>query len=154
MRISRKPLVSVAAIGASALLLSGCMVSGGGWFGGTNAKNSKVTTGFSFACDEEGITGEMSFIDRRSPARSFVAVPNSCGASVIDGNVEEAFLFGTYRPRPHGAGGTFVAGLTDTGMTGPSKGDTLRIRLVGGAYDGYTFDEVLDGGNITFTDLW
>ena len=43
----------------------------------------------------------------------------------------------------------FEATFTDTGAIGPSKGDGLNITLTGGAYDGYTFNEVLDGGNLT-----
>lgn len=129
-------------------------MSGGGWYGGSNAKNAKVTTGFNLVCDEEAISGEVSFIDRRSPARSFVAVPDACGFTVAEGETEELILFGTYRPRPKGFGGTFAAEFTDTGTTGASKGDAVSIRLILGAYDGHTLNEVLDGGNITFTDLF
>jgi hypothetical protein len=153
MRSARKSLVSAAAaVGASALLLSGCTVSGGGWYGGTNAKNAKVTAGFNFMCDYGQdpplITGEMSFVDRRTkPTKSFVALLNDCSNNVFTGTTS---WHGTYKPRPKGTGGTFDATFTDTGASGPSKGDVLNITLRGGTYDGYNFNEALDGGNITF----
>jgi hypothetical protein len=98
--ILRRTAMPAVALAASAVMLAGCQASGGGWYGGTNAKNAKVTAGFDFACDEEDIAGQMSFIDRRAPARNFPAVADICRFSFIEGEVEEVVWSGVYRPRP------------------------------------------------------
>jgi len=147
-------IASIVTMGA---LLSGCTATGGGWVG-TGASNSKVTFGISFRCtqvDSAGVgSGTMSYIDRR-PSKTVsvtIAAGGACsqGLEVIDGTL--ASYKGAYAARPKGTGGTATVDFLDTGAKGPSKGDTIRVTLTGGSYDGYDSGSMtLGGGNITLT---
>ena len=146
----------IASIAITGALLSGCTASGGGWLG-TGASNSKVTFGVDFTCTLVGSSGvgsgTMSYIDRRPTTTTIhvtIAAGGSCGgyAPLIDGT--RADYTGSYAALPKGAGGTATVLFFDTGAKGPSKGDTLRVVLTGGAYNGYDSGVMtLDGGNIT-----
>lgn len=142
---------------ALALMLSSCTykASGGGWFNGATAADAKQTVGLSIKCSQTDVEvtagkAEISFIDRDEHVNLFASVNQDVLCAGGSGEAgTEAFAAGTYRPRPKGDVGTILVFVTDTGARGPSKGDSLELELIGGAYDGYRFSGTLAGGNFT-----
>jgi hypothetical protein len=131
---------------AAAMAFSACEAKGGGWVG-TSQKNAKINLGFNLECDATGDATDassISYIDR-SVGLSIKILPTNCSNAGTTWS-------GTYRPRPRGEIGTAVMTFTDSGKTGPSKGDGFTVTLTGGLHDGYTKTATLDGGNITITE--
>jgi hypothetical protein len=130
---------------AAAMAFSACeYAEGGGWVG-TSAKNANINLGFYLECDGGVAVGSssISYIDR-SVGLSVEILPTTCSSAGTTWS-------GTYRPRPKGPTGTAEMVFTDSGTTGPSKGDQFTVTLTDGLHHGYTKTATLDGGNITIT---
>ena len=159
MKRFRGIMVLAAAASAAVMLLSACdyTVAGGGFFEDAAAPNLKVTVGADVTCNGPYGSGDVSFIDRDDEdfgRVSALGTAGYCGYFFIPGTYDlRSGIVGNYQPRPKGDGGAFYAIATDTGVTGPDKGDTLEVWLVGGEFDGYHFFGTLDGGNLTVTEF-
>lgn len=144
--VSRR--LRVACVAILALAVAGCGSAtggGGGWL--TGRLGGRATLGFDGACVDGVATGSLSYIDRSvTPTVSFVLTSGTCS-----GDATDPTLAGTYRARPRGGSGQVTITFHDGGATGPNKGDTIAVTIVGGAFDGYTHAGPLRGGNISFT---
>lgn len=141
-----RPLLLVA-VATLAVVVAGCgsaTGSGGGWLDGK--LGGRATLGFDGTCVDGTAAGSLTYIDRSTtPVVSFVLESGTCSGSATDPTVA-----GTYRARPRGGSGRVTIAFHDGGATGPNKGDTVAVTIVGGAFDGYVHAGPLRGGNVTF----
>lgn len=132
-----------------------------------NAKTPphKATFGFQMVCKKDAnenpcVSGQLEYQDHRpwkGKSVSFHGVVLSQakfigpdGKEVEVPTDKQAAFGGTYKPQPEslGEGGTFVVQVEDAGKDGPSEGDTFKVTLCDGVFDGYTQSGTLVGGNV------
>ncbi len=164
----RTALVRIFALGASALLLSACSLTGGGWMPG--ADSGKATLGFNLVCNETSgfmngswtyhdkasgvniggtLTDTSGSVDLQALINDEVLVPGPipCGVSIQEAETLFALM---YTARPSHDTGWAIIIATDTGRTGPNKGDGFAIQLFDSALTPwYENEQTLSGGNLT-----
>ena len=160
----------------SMLLLSGCTLisaSGGGWMpNASDEGNGKATYGFDIWCNGESgyLNGSWVYQDKVSGINAHGTLTDTSGGWVqpFFGSPYETGLlcspqFGSYdssaglklvyeaRPCPGGVceGGWGYILLTDSGVQGPDKGDTLTVDFQTGPYAFYDNSQTIGGGNLT-----
>jgi hypothetical protein len=150
---------SLCGLGILAAILPGCNTVEGGGFVLSATGFGKATFGFYLECENNAVSGDMVYMDHPLGLKAQM-VPDSTALSVggvpqCGGQSGAGDFFGTYTPSPtHDQngdplpGGRFHVILRDTGIGGPSKGDTISIQFFGGVYDGYANNRPLLGGNI------
>jgi hypothetical protein len=160
------------AVAGFAVVGAGCNdISGGGWIPSANpaTPTAKATFGFELTCIDsatglkrDSAEGHLTYHDHgvtmmngkravKLGIQAEVDRPEGGLFDICNETVPFGSFVGSYQPIPPtlGPGGTLYVYAEDGGDTGPSKGDILKIKLVGGVWDGYENIGLLGGGNIT-----
>jgi hypothetical protein len=140
------------------LLLAGCdKATGGGWIPGT--MDAQANFGFTVKCrttqasDGSPIAnlydGQIEWNDGAIRFHGDVQPVQMTGSCEdVHQPAVTVFFQGTYRPKPNGLPGSFVAMVTDGGEPGTINGDAIAIQLNGGQFNGYSNGGSIQGGNI------
>ena len=158
-RIQKRRLVGVAVVVAvSALLLTGCKVTGGGFippgtitdsqtYQVTYTGGKKASFGFVWQTNDN-----HDYLASGSWSDGFVKFKLNGGEVMTwsDGQDGVGFAEGGYisQNRTYPGSGHLRLCLVDAGEPGPTNGDRLTIDIDSGPYAGYHAEGTLQGGNL------
>ena len=146
MTRTRRPAMILGIVGLSALLFAGCTVVGGGTLPSeTGAK--KATFGFTWITDNE----EESTLAKGAWSDGYVKFKIVNGIIVTESENGDGCGIGmgeyVSTNRAYPGGGQIIIQICDNGEPG-INGDQLAISLDGDAYDGYSNEGTITGGNL------